>query len=71
MPEDFTLEQKQNLSRVLKKNGINTRQIKTKFFMNYFKTRPVNPQILALFMVIFFFLYFAASSDPLVADPLL
>lgn len=50
LPEDFTLAQKQNLSRVLNKNGINIRQIKTKFFMNYFKTRPVNPQILALFM---------------------
>jgi len=34
LPEDFTLAQKQNLSRVLNKNGINIRQIKTKFFPN-------------------------------------
>ena len=50
LPEQFTLKQKQKFTQVLKKNGITVRQIKTKFFINYFKTRPVNPQILSLFM---------------------
>ncbi len=50
LPDQFDLEKKTAFTRVLKKNGILTRQIKTKFFINYFKQRPANSNILSLFM---------------------